>query len=314
MGASNPRPSPSSSTSSSPISIRQCAASDVAATSVPRPPPEQNQPDGPSPDPAPPPLPSATPSERSTRQKYLQSLDFSLKRFLKASNLPGLEYRLRLAGFFTVTDLLGARIEDLVSGGFTMIMARRLLSALDEYIHRHLDLSEGMPLPFQLVRPGGKISSEPTERMKALPTFGKINVKRQTSLSEAGMKQSAGSPVGQPTPRSMAAIRLMNEEVLFTRHFPHTTVEQAVEGGQGRGGGEEEEEEEPDFSSLRLRRQLVLPSSPPLLESLRRTHSVPPDYRWHDADTSFWDSQVLVRHHSVVSMATEPEAISMATL
>ena len=229
--------------------------------------------------------------------KYLQSLDFSLKHFLRASNLPGLEYRLRLAGFYTVTDLLGTDVSELVSSGFTALMARRLLLALDEYVCKQLERRGALPLPFQLVRPGGKISSEPTDKMKAVPTFGKRNVKR-ASLPEGSRKQTSGSAgsFGQSSGRSMAVIRLMEEELPPAVHFPHS-LRDLEEGGGGEGVGPGGADE-PDFRSAEWRRRSLSFNSAPLPEPLRRTLSVPADYCWNCPNGEIWDTDTRVRHYS----------------
>lgn len=59
--------------------------------------------------------------------------------FLRVSNRPRLEYRLRLAGYYTITDFMYADAETLCKKGFTGLMARRLLNALDNYIQRQLE-------------------------------------------------------------------------------------------------------------------------------------------------------------------------------
>ena len=161
---------------------------------------------------------------RSTRQSF-KSLDRSLKAFLRSSNLPGLEYRLRLAGYNTLSDLLNADETTLCAHGFTPLMARRLLGALTDYIVRQLDKSEGVQLPFQLVRKGQKIKSDPTEKMKALPTFGKQNVKRHRYLEPpkmgkkrtGGLSKGGGKATNQKRPVSY--LRLMSEE-----HLPNEPI------------------------------------------------------------------------------------------
>ena len=149
----------------------------------------------------------------SRRRRDFQSLDRSLKSFLRASNLPGLEYRLKLAGYHCFDDLLDTDAEKLVSDGFTRLMAMRLMRALDNYIQRHLDITDGQPSPFQLVRRGHigqKIKSDPSEEMKALPNYGRRNVKRQSSsdtvLFRSGKKRSA------PKQKHTSVVRLMSEE------------------------------------------------------------------------------------------------------
>lgn len=206
-----------------------------------------------------------------TRQSF-KSLDRGLKAFLRSSNLPGLEYRLRLAGYNSLSDLLDADVETLCAHGFTPLMARRLLGALDDYIMRQLDRSEGDQIPFQLVRKGQKIKSDPTEKMKAMPTFGKRNIKRQRSqemskMSKKRVSSSKGGKVAAPK-RPISYVRLMSQENLpsepIFQHdvFPGVSggeaeemqveeggVQGVEEGGSERGrseegGGRAEEEEE----------------------------------------------------------------------
>lgn len=175
----------------------------------------------------------------STRQSF-KSLDRSLKAFLRASNLPGLEYRLRIAGYNGLSDLLDADVDTLCAHGFTPLMAHRLLGALDEYLVRHLDQSEGLPVPFQMVRKGQKINSAPTDKMKALPTFGKRNVKRQRQPDLPKMaRRRVGPPkgvkvIGQSRPVSY--LRLMSEESL-----PHEPIFPNVLPQDPEGEGEDEE-------------------------------------------------------------------------
>ena len=151
-----------------------------------------------------------------TRESF-KTLDRSLKAFLRSSNLPGLEYRLRMAGLNTLSDLLDTDVDTLCGQGFTPLMAQRLLRALDDYILGHLSRTEGLQLPFQLVRKGQKINSDPTEKMKAMPTFGKRNLKRQpdTRTSKklnSSMKSQGGKVANQKRP--MSYLRLMSEENL----------------------------------------------------------------------------------------------------
>lgn len=186
---------------------------------------------------------------QSTRQSF-RSLDRSLKAFLRSSNLPGLEYRLRLAGYNSLTDLLDADVETLCAHGFTPLMARRLLGALDEYIVRQLDRNEGIQqLPFQLVRKGQKIKSDPTERMKALPTFGKQNVKRQRNpephkMGKKRLSSSKGVKVVSQK-QSVSYVRLMSEENLPNEPiFPYDVVVSGV-GGEEEAGARDLAEEVP---------------------------------------------------------------------
>lgn len=173
------------------------------------------------------------------RRRDFRSLDRSLKSFLRASNLPGLEYRLKLAGYQRLDDLLDTDAETLVSDGFTRLMAKRLMTALDNYIQRHLDITDGQPSPFQLVRRGHlgqKIKSDPSEEMKALPNYGKRNVKRQSSsetvLLRSGKKRDA------PKQKHTSVVRLMSEEQMPSEPiFPNVIdVRDSVFVGEGEEG------------------------------------------------------------------------------
>lgn len=187
------------------------------------------------------------PLPHRTRQSF-RSLDRSLKAFLRSSNLPGLEYRLRLTGYNTLSDLLNASEAQLCASGLTPLLARRLLVALDDYIVRQLDRNEGVQIPFQLVRKGQKIKSDPTEKMKAMPTFGMQNVRRRQPLPEAakmGRKRASkgsgtvskggGKVAASSQRRPVSFVRLMSEENLptepiFPNVLPEVTVEQTSTG------------------------------------------------------------------------------------
>lgn len=190
---------------------------------------------------------------QSTRQSF-KSLDRSLKSFLRFSNLPGLEYRLRLAGYNTLSDLYEADEETLCAHGFTPLMARRLLNSLEDYIIKQLDRSAAKDtrIPFELVRKGQKISSDPTEKMKALPTFGKQNFKRQRrpphppkmSKKRSGSSKGGGKVAMQKQPVSY--VRLLSEEnIPHEPIFPNVLSEDS-EGGQGVLRESEEEERLPE--------------------------------------------------------------------
>ncbi len=161
-------------------------------------------------------------------RRRLKSLDRSLKTFLRLSNLPGLEYRLRLAGYYTVVDLLGATEEGLVARGFTPLMARRLLTALDDYIRRHVEI--GPHVQFKMVRRGQKMRTEPSERVKAMPTYGKRNFKRQSSLPDGSWNSKGSRASSLSAPKTPARVRLMSDEVLNLQHF--IQLPSATEGDQ----------------------------------------------------------------------------------
>ena len=177
------------------------------------------------------------------KRRDFQSLDRSLKSFLRASNLPGLEYRLKLAGYQCLDDLLDANVEMLVSYGFTRLMAKRLMTSLDTYIQRHFNVTDSQPSPFQLVRRGHlgqKIKSDPSEEMKALPNYGKRNVKRQSSsepvLFRSGKKRSASKQ------QHTSAVRLMSEEQIPSEPiFPNVIdVRDSVFVGEQEEGSDSE--------------------------------------------------------------------------
>ena len=171
--------------------------------------------------------PSRLRSQATARHKYLLSLDRSMKVFLRASNLPGLEYRLRLAGYHTFHDLLSTDRQTLESKGFTGIMAMRLLRAIADYLRRQLSRSEEERLPFRLVRRGQRIQTEPSENMRDNPNFQKKNVKRRKLTGE----DSKGPSGGQLQASQMASrIRLMAESDLGLQHLISPPPELATAG------------------------------------------------------------------------------------
>ena len=160
-------------------------------------------------------------SPRTPQVKYFQSLDRSMKAFLRASNLPGLEYRLKLAGYRTFADLLRTNREALVASGFTGIMARQLMNAVEHY--RAHGQSEQL-LPFQLVRRGQRLPKEPSERMKLNPNFRKQNLKRSKSLDGASKTRRPASTVGgavlgSKTAQGPSKVRVMSRDDLALQHL-----------------------------------------------------------------------------------------------
>ncbi len=181
-----------------------------------------------------------------------KSLDRSLKSFLRTSNLPGLEYRLRVAGFNSLDDLAEADESLLCSHGFTPLMSRRLLQALEDYVMKQVFKLEEKQLPFQLVRKGQKIDSTPTEKMKELPTYGKQNVKRQklpekksTKTTKNSKKSEAANKL-KPPKRPVSVVRLMSEETIPTEPvFPNVNILQEDFEFEVFGTEREHEDEEP---------------------------------------------------------------------
>lgn len=182
---------------------------------------------------------------RAPRVKYLQSLDRSMKVFLRSSNLPGLEYRLKLAGYRTVEDLLSTDRETLMAKGFTGIMAQQLMNAVTDYINKQVYRSEEERLPFRLVRRGQRIQTEPSETMRENPNFRKPNVKRQKSLegpvAQRPVKRGQNIAVvrreASPAPRTHtpSLVRLMSEEDLALQHLLSPQPEAAQTQGSGSG-------------------------------------------------------------------------------
>lgn len=162
----------------------------------------------------------------ATRESF-KSLDRSLKVFLRSSNLPGLECRLRVAGFNSLEDLAEANEDILCAHGFTPHMAQRLLTALDDYLLRQVDKSEEVLLPFQLVRKGQVIKSSPTDKMKELPTFGKQNVKRQrVSDKKPSKNKKASVNKGKPAKQPFSIVRLMSQESIPSEPiFPNVNIQ-----------------------------------------------------------------------------------------
>ena len=200
---------------------------------------------------------------RAARGKYLLSLDRSMKVFLRASNLPGLEYRLKLAGYRTLADLLNTDQEELEARGFTGIMAQRLMNAVSEYVNKQLYRSEKERLPFRLVRKGQRLQTEPSETMKDNPNFRKRNLKRQKSTEGPVKKgQSVANIVRRemsavtkiPAGQTPSAVRLMTEEDLQLQHLLSTPPAQTT--------GEPTEEPRQDDGQGML--SVVVEEAPPL--------------------------------------------------
>ena len=177
-------------------------------------------------------------------QKYLLSLDRNMKVFLRASNLPGLEYRLRLAGYRTFHDLLSTNRETLEARGFTGIMAQRLMNAVSEYVHRQAYRTEEERLPFRLVRRGQRLQNEPSESMKENPNYHKQNLKRQKSLGESPTKKHSniipaisGATALRNVVQLPSQVRLMNESDLEIQHLlsspPPPEISSVSEGEDG---------------------------------------------------------------------------------
>ena len=177
-------------------------------------------------------------------RKYLLSLDRNMKVFLRASNLPGLEYRLKLAGYRTFHDLLTTDRATLEARGFTAIMAQRLMSAVSEYIDRQLQRTEEERQPFRLVRRGQRLKTEPSETMKDNPNYQKRNVKRRKPMEDSGkgILQSETQHTTRQTQRP-SHVRLMNESDLQLQHLlsppsqvlPADASTTAVSGSDGSG-------------------------------------------------------------------------------
>ena len=178
-------------------------------------------------------------------RKYLLSLDRNMKAFLRASNLPGLEYRLKLAGYRTFHDLLTTDRETLEASGFTAIMAQRLMNAVSEYIDRQLQRSEAERLPFRLVRRGQRIQTEPSESMKDNPNYQKRNVKRRKLVEDPwkrGLNISLSDAHHTPrqTHQRPSQVRLMSESDLQRQHLlsPPSHVLPAASSGSDDSGDE----------------------------------------------------------------------------
>lgn len=158
------------------------------------------------------------------RGKYLLSLDRSMKVFLRASNLSGLEYRLKLAGYRTFHDLLNTDRETLEAKGFTGIMAQQLMNAVVEYIQRQVYRSEEERLPFRLVRKGQRLQTEPSESMKGNPNYQKRNFKRYRSVEEQGKRSHniahiTQRDISKPSRQAPSKVRLMTKDDLQLHHL-----------------------------------------------------------------------------------------------
>ena len=270
-------------------------------------------------------------SNRSVSKRPFSSLDRNLKVFLRASNLPGLEYRLRLARYHTLSDLLDTSVEELCARGFTMVMARRLLNALGEYIQRHLDEDEGANLPFRLVRRGQKILVGPSEQMKALPTYGKQNVKRQKLADDKRSKPNKLAVRGvksKTSGRTPSRIRLMSEETLKQQHFalPATLEEKGkrllepCENDLVSGSSESKEDAVFSDDSEEVHHIVVsrrFSDSP--LAGLTRSVSVPEDFKWNwgtplEQEPLPWYLQFRVRCYSSPGSLASPPITTIESL
>ncbi len=292
------------------------------------------------------PLPAAAITRATlANRRRLKSLDRSLKTFLRLSNLPGLEYRLRMAGYYTVVDLLDASEDTLKARGFTPLMARRLMTALYDYITRHVEV--GPHVRFKMVRQGQKIRQEASEKVKAMPTYGKRNFKRQSSLQDNAGSAKGSRPSILPAAKTPARVRLMSDEVLNLQHLiqPSSSAEGShqssssqlgqvdgsqtqgstvgtwieeesrnvvlndggEEGGEGRGGGGGidflDQVFRERFSPSSADDILVSPSSVSLLSAsswityLRRSASIPADFRWTGDQMDIYNEEWFLHHH-----------------
>lgn len=158
------------------------------------------------------------------RGKYLLSLDRSMKVFLRTSNLPGLEYRLKLAGYRTFRDLLNTDRETLEAKGFTGIMAQQLMNAVLEYVQRQVYRSEEERLPFRLVRKGQRLQTEPSESMKGNPNYQKRNFKRHKSVEDQAkgshnIGRVAHRDISKSSRQAPSQVRLMTKDDLQLQHL-----------------------------------------------------------------------------------------------
>ena len=245
-----------------------------------------------------------------------------MKVFLRASNLPGLEYRLKLAGYRRLDDLLRTDRDTLMARGFTGIMAQQLMTAVSEYVNRQFCRSEEEQLPFRLVRKDQRIQTEPTEGMKESPNFHKPNIKRQKSF-EGSVSQHATkrgqnhtsaarrelTPLTSKT-QTPSLVRLMSEEDLQLQHFisPPPVIDSSGSMSLEEGGGrvlgiivksplveeEEGEEGEADFSAD----ETDFPVAIKFGTRIQRSFSIPADFKWLLTETSSRYSVYRVRCYS----------------
>ena len=133
------------------------------------------------------------------------NLGHGLKSFLRDSNLSGLEYRLRLAGYYTMEDLLKTNEDRLKASGLTPLMTSRLIKALTDY-HRNKPRSAA---PLKPVRQGANIRQIPPQEALAIR---KRNVKRTTS-------QGQSTSDNGPPPRNAAQVKLLSPADTPDAHF-----------------------------------------------------------------------------------------------
>jgi hypothetical protein len=118
------------------------------------------------------------------------TLDRTLKGFLHYSNLKGLEYRLRIAGVYTLEDLAYTdEIKLSQHGGFTRLMARRLLMALDDYLESDGDIVETSITQTSHTSAKRRSLYRASTLLRSQKNYGRMNVKR--SNSSGGSKKSS---------------------------------------------------------------------------------------------------------------------------
>ena len=96
-----------------------------------------------------------------------------------------------MLGVYTLEDLIVSDESILCRHGFTLLMARRLYNALDEYI------MEPELTPFELLHQNQQPQTNPSTLLRSRENYGKRNIKRQ-SVKQNNQKQLPGTP---PTPR-----------------------------------------------------------------------------------------------------------------
>ena len=158
-------------------------------------------------------------SENALTLKELDDLERdtgpTLRTFLTAVNMERLEYRLKLigecigvlkpcrlalcmdhlplplcctAGIFTLFELSNHTTEQLVSKGFTELMARRLQRAFDDYVMNlpdDLEESAVQKTPFHVVRPNAVLPTTASTLMRKMINYGRKGVKRTSGVSQA---------------------------------------------------------------------------------------------------------------------------------
>ena len=151
--------------------------------------------------------------------------------------------RIISTGIFTLIELSNHSVEQLVTKGFTELMARRLLRAFDDYVINLPDDYEESATPktpFHVVRPNA-----------VLPTTASTLMRKMTNYGRKGKKRTTGAPPAQHVP---IAIRLQTESTLPTSLL---TQPEPIETRLEEAGDQTDGNAHSPFSAVLIRTQSV---------------------------------------------------------